>query len=247
MRKFLLILLALATSVTAPGTGNLPEESLGAVNYDVRYKLGVLNTKVATATITWEKADWKQRPAYHSHAFIQTTPVFRVFLGSDYTADTYLSRNGLAPLFFSNPFQDGSKVEYVYNAERGEIESLTVRSTGECENKTFPLDGHTLDLLSLLHDLRFRHFAAPDVSSSVHLLMGGKSYAARIVFQGTDTSAFPGKSAERILVQMTEHGLMENGSGNEIYLWRTTTPERRLLGLEAALSSGKMTCRIQEE
>ena len=247
MKKILSILLALVATVTAPGAGIIPEESLGAVNYDVRYKLGALNTKVATATITWEKAAWKDQPAYHSHALVQTTPVFKLFIGSDYTADTYLSRSGLSPLFFSNPFKDGSRVEYVYNATSKEIESLTVQASGETENKSYPLDGRTMDLLSLLHHLRFHPFSAEGSSLSMHLLMGGKSYAARVICQGADTEKFLDKPAERIVVQMTEHGLMENGSGNELLLWRSTSPDRRILGLEVALSSGTMICRIRED
>jgi hypothetical protein len=247
MKKLLTILLALVASVTAPGAGTIPEEALGAVNYDVRYKLGALNTKVATATITWEKADWKQQPAYHSHALVQTTPVFKIFLGSDYTADTYLSQKSLAPLFFSNPFKDGSRVEYVYNAESKEIESLAVKASGEAENKSYPLDGRTMDLLSLLHYLRFHTFSAEGSPLSMHLLMGGISYAARVICQGPDETKFPDKPSERIVVEMTEHGLMENGSGNKLLLWRSNGPDRRILGLEVALSSGTMICRIRED
>lgn len=245
MKRILAFLLALIASVTAPGAGNVPEESLGAVNYDVRYKLGALNTKVATATISWEKAEWKNQPAYHSHALVQTTPFFKLFLGSDYTADTYLSRKGLAPLFFSNPFKDGSRVEYVYNKESREIESQTFEASGEIEDETFPLDGKTMDLLSLVHYLRFQSFSTTEDARSMHLLMGGKSYAAKIVYQGTDPEKFKDIPSERILVRMTEHGLMENGSGNEIYLWRSAAQDRRILGLEVALSTGTMICRIK--
>ena len=245
MKRILTFLLAFMASITAPGAGNPPEESLGAVNYDVRYKLGALNTKVASATISWEKAEWKQHPAYHSHALVQTTPFFKLFLGSDYTADTYLSQNGLTPLFFSNPFKDGSRVEYVYNGESQEIESQTFLASGEVKDETFPFDGRTMDLLSLVHYLRFQSFSASGKDLAMHLLMGGKSYAARIVYQGADTDKFPDLPAERILVKMTDHGLMENGSGNEIFLWRSSAPDRRILGLEVALSTGTMICRIR--
>ena len=79
----------------------------------------------------------------------------------------------------------------------------------------------------------------------MHLMMGGKSYAARIVYQGSDTDKLPDLPAERILVKMTDHGLIENGSGNEIFLWRSSAPDRRILGLEVALSTGTMICRIR--
>lgn len=243
MKKLLIFLLALVASGSAPGAGNVTQEALGAVDYDVRYKLGVLNTKVATATISFEKDQWNGQPAWHSHALIRTTPVFKLFLGSDYTADAYLSRSDLSPLFFVNPFKEG-RFEYVYNAKTREIESLAVKGPDKTEATTFPLDGRTMDLLSLIHDLRFRTFPADATPLPMQLLMGGKAYPARIIFQGTDTTAFEGIAAQRILVNL-EHGLMENGSGNEIYLWRSTAPDRRILGLEAALSSGTMTCRIR--
>ena len=37
---------------------------------------------------------------------------------------------------------------------------------------------------------------------------------------------------------------MENGSGNEIHLWRSTGTDRRLLGLEVPLSTGTMAVSV---
>ena len=46
---------------------------------------------------------------------------------------------------------------------------------------------------------------------------------------------------------MTERGLMENGSGKEITVWRSTGSDCRILGLETALSgSSSMSVSIVE-
>ena len=41
-------------------------------------------------------------------------------------------------------------------------------------------------------------------------------------------------------LKMIGEGLMENGSGNVIILWRSTGADRCILGVEVALSSGTM-------
>jgi hypothetical protein len=81
----------------------------------------------------------------------------------------------------------------------------------------------------------------------MQILMAGKSRDARILYKGIDEEKFSGISAEKILLEMTEHGLMENGSGNEIYIWRSPGPDRRLLALETELSSGAMFVRLRQE
>ena len=45
---------------------------------------------------------------------------------------------------------------------------------------------------------------------------------------------------------MTERGLMENGSGNKIDLYRSTSPGNVFLGMEVPLSAGSMTVHINE-
>ena len=92
------------TAATKASHGASPE-SLGTFNYDVRYKNGLINAKVATATITWEESKWQNRPAYHSSALVKAAPVFALFISSDYVAETYFSHSGLAPLYFINPFK----------------------------------------------------------------------------------------------------------------------------------------------
>lgn len=245
--RFPLLLLAVIASTTVLGAGSDPAASLGTVSYDVRYKLGGITTRVATATISWEEDAWKGIPAYHSKAVIEPTPVFRIFISSDYLAEVYFSRDRRSPLYFINPFKYGGKegkYEYVFRADKKVIESTAVRGDAPPENTTFPLDGRTMDLLSLLHFVRFVELEGKPLE--MNILMAAKSYAARLIEQGDDDEKFPGLEAEHILLQMTEHGLMENGSGNEIHIWRSSAPDRRLLGLEVALSSGRMICRIRD-
>ena len=64
-------------------------ETLGQARYEVRYKLGLIDTRVVSAEITWEESTWNGIPAYYSAAIIETTPFFRLFLASNYFAETY--------------------------------------------------------------------------------------------------------------------------------------------------------------
>ncbi len=220
----------------------------GTVKYEVRYKWGALNTKVADATISIERGSWEGKAALHSRAVIAATSVFRLFMNAEYQADTYLSPSDYAPMYFINPVKKGGqegKFAYTYDRAQALIHSETVLPPAEPELTTFPLDGRTMDLLSLLHYIRF-HGPAEGKSVSIHLLMGGKSVPATLSGQGADNERFPDLPAQRFLLKMNGRGLMENGSGDEILVWRSAASDRRLLGLEAALSAGKMTVGIKE-
>ena len=43
---------------------------------------------------------------------------------------------------------------------------------------------------------------------------------------------------------MTERGLMENGSGHEVYIWRSISDNPVILGLETELSAGFMSVKM---
>ena len=224
-------------------------EAMGTVRYEVRYKLGLLDTRVATATISWEEAAWHHAPAFHSVAIVRPTPAFRLFISSDYYVETYFGKSNLSPLYFVNPFKSGGKDgKYVfeYKKETGTIESTTVYGDNDPICKTFPLDGKTFDLLSLLHFVRFLDLSKTSFPLPLKVLMANNSYPGHLIYQGIDKEKFPGTPTEKLLVQLP-HGLMENGSGNELHLWRATTPDRRILALETPLSTGSMSCRISQE
>ena len=107
------VLSVFTTTAATKASHKASPESLGTFNYDVRYKNGLINAKVATATITWEESKWQNRPAYHSSALVKAAPVFALFISSDYVAETYFSHSGLAPLYFINPFKGVDEQTYV--------------------------------------------------------------------------------------------------------------------------------------
>ena len=80
----------------------------------------------------------------------------------------------------------------------------------------------------------------------MHILKGGMSVPAVLTNQGLDAKRYPDRSAERFLLTMTGMGLMENGAGNKISVWRSTGSDRTLLALEVDLGSGIMSVSIKE-
>lgn len=222
--------------------------SLMVDNYDVRYTWGRLDTRVATAAISWQDTLYDKVPACHATAVVRTTPIFHLFLGSDYYAEIYFNRGDHSPLYFINPFTSNGKDckhECVYRTDKGIIEATSIRSKGEPEHKTFPLDGRTMDLFTLMPFVRFLDLQPADEPLHIQVLIASKPYPAEIRNEGPDNEKFPGTPAERFLILMTEHGLMENGSGNEIHLWRSAAPDHRLLALETDLSVGHMAVRLR--
>lgn len=247
MKRYLLLLAALTASgllSSAPVTS----ASLGSTQYEVRFQGAVVNTKVADATISLEHATWNEQKTLHARAAINAVSIFRLFMNAEYRADCYLVPGTREPLYYMNPIKRAGKVgkfECIYDKESGAISSEFTRPPADPVLTSFPLDGRTMDLLSLLQYVRFLDLAKGK-SLSMHVLKGGKSVPAVLTNQGQDTERFPDRTTERFLLTMTGMGLMENGAGNKITVWRSTGSDRTLLALEVDLGSGVMTVSIKE-
>ena len=233
MLRFTLLLIPLFLALDSPKT----------TQYTVRYHLGQMDVRVASVDITWEEASLDEIPTYHSVAILRTTPFFKLFLRNDYTAETYFHRENISPLYFAHHYKNGMD-EYLYHQDIGEIEFNEQKRAHEPRSLSIPYDDRTMDLLSLVHFMRFLNLSALKQPMPMKVLMSGIPYPAEISFLEEDLEKFPGQPAHKFLIRMTEHGLMENGSGNEIYLWRSMAPDHTLLGLETRLSTGSMSVGI---
>ena len=243
-----LALLFLFNLNSSPAPEAVPAEALGPVRYEVRYLLKGISTKVADATISLERGRWDQKDALHSHAEITASSIFRLFMASEYVADSYLTVDSREPVYSVNPIKKGKKegkFECIYDQKSKTITSEFAPPSEKPVSGTYPLDGLTMDLLSLVQYVRFHDFPAGK-TLNIHLLMKGRRVAATLVSQGVDKGKFPGKETERLFIKMVESGLMENGSGNEITVWRASDNSRRILGLETNLSSGTMSVSIKD-
>lgn len=249
MTRRILLLGALLFPYFLSAQTPVPRESLGTVRYEVRYRLKNIETRVAEATISLERSQRGDRPVAHAHASVRAQSVFRLFLNAQYLADSYMTPDGTEPVYYMNPVKRGGKegrFECVYDKEKGSVRTEFVRPPADPVVKNLPYDGRTMDLLSLLQYVRFQDFS-DGKTRTMHLLMGARSSSATLSFQGIDTERFPGKRTERLHLKMLDQGLMENGSGDEITVWRSTGNDHTLLALETSLGSGMMTVIISED
>lgn len=240
-------LILTAVLFLSPAWAQVSSQALGAVQYEVRYQRGGVDTKVVDATITLERSTWQGQPALHAHAAIRAASVFRLFMNAEYLADSYLLPENRTPLYYINPIKKGGregKFECTYDRAAGTVTSLFVRPGADPVQETFPLDGRTMDLLSLLQYIRF--LSLPEGRFlSMHVLKAGESVPASLRSEGPDTEKIPGKAADRFMISMPEKGLMENGSGNRILVWRSSGPDRQLLAMEVSLGSGVMVATLK--
>lgn len=246
MKRFLLLLSALVLTATFCEARKLPAEALGTVKYEIRYKWGAINAKVASIDLSLAPEKWENHQAYHSKAIIKTSAVFSLFIGADMTAESYIEQSDLQPLYFINPHKKGGKdvcFTFVYNRKSKKIES-TFKGVKDTSEKTFPMDGKTYDLLSVITYVRFLDASKKNVD--LNLLLGEERYPGVLTYEGPDTEKFPGRETDRFVLRLTGRGVMENGSGNELTFWRSTGSDRKLIGLEAPISPGFMTIRIKE-
>ena len=245
MKRVLLALSVLLLSALACGARKLPAEALGTVQYEIRYTWGAIDAKVGTITISLNPATWENQAAYHSHGFLKTSSVFKLFIGADLTVDSDVAQSDLQPLYFINPYKKGGKdCKFEFTYGRNGVIDAVYQGPKQTLTKTWPMDGKTFDLLSLLVFVRFRDAAEKTVNSKV--LLDENCYPATLTYQGKDTEKIPGVETERFLLRLTERGVMENGSGTELLIWRSPGADRRILCLEAPLSPGFMSIRVKE-
>ncbi len=248
MKKHILIPLLACCAFVSPIHAQVSPDAFGTVSYEVRYQLKGIDTKVADATISLENSTWNEQRVLHSHAIIRAASVFRLFLNAEYLADAYLLPDAKEPVYYMNPIKKGGKTgkfECIYDRREKTITSLFVRPSADPVQETYPLDGKSMDLLSLLQFVRFLSLSEGR-SLSMHVLKAGLSVPAVLTSQGLDTERFPDVATDRFLLDMKEKGLMENGSGNKITVWRSSGSDRQILGLEVNLGSGVMSVSIKQ-
>lgn len=236
----LLMWLGLGLPMNMEGPG---EESC---TYEVRYLYGSLDTKVATAVISLSPAIWEGQDVYEVSVNIRVKPLFRLFLHASYGVEGRISRPGMLPRYY---FSDTGKVRGYCKYTEGEEGVYYWRKSAkmpEPEIFTYPNDGKTMELMSMLFFARGHDFV-PGEPLSVSAVIGGKRVPGTITMEGVDTDRYPGHKAEVLHLHMDERGIMENGSGNDVYIWREAEGSHLVLGLRAGLGKrGTMECRILE-
>lgn len=238
-----LLIIPLVMLLTQPDVPVNPSEETSM--YEVRYILGDLNTKVAKATITTTPTMWEEKDAYKAEINIKVQPFFRLFLHAKYFVEAFVTRPGMQPLYYST---SSSKENAWCRYSEGEEGIVFRRHYKKKEPKPliFPNDGRTMELVSMLYYVRTFDFKEGE-PCELKVLIGERALPATLTMEGIDTEKYPGHRAMFIRFVMLERGIMENGSGNEAYLWIDADGSRIPLGLEVALGKrGVMVCNIVE-
>ena len=234
MRGILILCLALQALLPAAGE---------KLTYEVRYKLGALNTKVATATIPLAEDTWEGKEALRSNAAITVQPVFRLFLKADYNAVLYLSADASNPYFYVYP-SDKSYSECRYAADS--VYYHKVPKGQEPLDFNLPNDNWTMEVFAMLFKLRNVQMEVGEIKK-LKLYISGDFRNATLTLIGRNTERFPGRTADFFIINSPEKGLMENGAGNIIKIWRDHNGARPLLGIEVPLGTGTMIANLTDE
>lgn len=247
MHKFFrnLLILAAAAALSVPVFAASGQSSPFHGKYDIRYKYGVLNPKVATATYDWDASSWDRKDAYRTEVTIKCSPILNLFLGTDYYLELFNSADNLSPLYFHYTFSD-VVFKYWYRKAQGKTNCTITHKGRPDEHHTFPMDGKTLDIIALLNHVRFCDFESLKSPRNYDILLSGRIFPARLSYRGTSKKKFPGRTAVCVLLELQGEGLMADGSGHELLVWFSDSPGREVLGLEADLGKGYLTCFIKK-
>ena len=225
--------------------------SPGETHYEVRYRWGIVDTKVANGIFVVSRTERDGQPALHARVEVGATPFFRLFMAEKYRCELFFTRDGHTPLFSRAPGKgkDGPYVfDMTYDGKADRIDAVTVLDDlALTERREFPLDGRTLDL-----EARFYFFSEVDPSTiedgkplSLKVLMPRSEAPALLYYEGLDTGKFPGEPSYRYRMEFTGRGLMENRSGHLVHIWISTRESRELLMLSVPLNNGVMEARLK--
>lgn len=212
--------------------------------YDVRYLYGNLNTKVAKATFTLTQDEFEGQDAYKAEIGIKVQPIFRLFMHSKYKVEDYFTRPGMNPLYYCTSSNKGSAW-----CRYSEDEIVFWRQYGKMPEPAIfhhPNDGISMELVTLLYYVRTHDFKEGE-PYEVRPLMGGQPREATLTMEGIETEKYPGHSAQILHLEMLERGILENGSGKDVWIWIDSDERRTPLGLQVALGkNGIMVCNLIE-
>lgn len=242
------LILAVCLSLLGPlstSTG-VPE---GTTQYEVRYKWGVLDTRVANGQIIISKDEWNGQTAMHTVFSLRATPFFRLFMAEDYWMELFVSPDGTLPLSSHSPIRAKGKecdFDVLYKQKERVAESHTV-SAKESVHRTFSLDDGAMDLLALFHYMQNLDISRMDKGQSISLqvIMPRSVAPVLLHYEGMDSVPFSEEPCHLFLMQFTGRGVMENKSGNTVHLWMSTGPDRQLIMLTIPLNNGLMIARIK--
>jgi hypothetical protein len=243
MLRFLIIpLLMLMGQVGTP-----TEPGHEEYKYEVRYLYGALNAKVAIATFGLKPDVWEEQEVYRTDILIKVQPIFRLFMNANYVVKGCFTRPGMKPLYYYTPDGKGEVWCRYTEGDEGVYYWRQLDKMPEPEIYTYPNDGRTMELMSLVYFARTYDFKEGE-PCHLKMIMGGRPFPVTITLESTDEERYPGHKAQLLHVLFTERGLMENGAGNEAFIWREAEGSRPVLGMKVGLGKKRtMICNIIEE
>lgn len=239
----LAILLALSTPVQRAPLG---QEAMGTSQYSVHYTRGALRTKMATATLNLSEGTWEDAPAREARFSVRAAHVFRLFMKDEYRATLYMRPKDMSSLYYCYPYvKKGKNVlqEIRYRPENIEICTSTEGDPAPSV-VTLQQDGVTLEAASIMFLLRSLDPASVQDPLPIGVIVAGRRTPAFLSYSGLDPDYWPGWPAYHYVLNMTERGLLENGSGNIFHIWISQDPAHELLGLAVPLGKATMTARL---
>ena len=215
--------------------------------YEVRYLYGAINARAASAFFDMKPDIWEGKEVNTLNISIRVKSIFRLFLKDEYAVEGQFTRPGMKPLYYYCPSSKGEGWCRYTEGDEGVHYWRFFEKMPAPESFIYPNDGRTMEMMSLLYFARTYDFQE-GVPCEVKVLIGGKPYRGTITWEGTDLERYPGHQAQRLRLVLTERGIMENGSGNEVVLWREAEGARIILGMYVPLGKkGTMVANIVED
>jgi hypothetical protein len=126
----ILVCLVWFTQFLSAQTNEIPFQDGEELNYDVRYKYGLVMLKAGTGIYRINETAYNDSDAYKSSLYFKTTSFFDKILKIRDTLDSYISVPGLVPLFHSRSVNEGNyhfQEELVFNKYTPEYSEVSIK------------------------------------------------------------------------------------------------------------------------
>jgi hypothetical protein len=200
----ILICLVWFTPFLAAQTDEMPFHDGEELNYDIRYKYGLVMLKAGNGIYRINKTDYNEEEAYKSSLYFKTTSFFDKIYKIRDTLNSYISVPDLIPLFHNRSVNEGNHhfqeelVFHKYTPEYSEV-SIKRKSNGEIRfDTTLYSNNLGIDILNIFLFARALDFTK---------IKNGDSF---------NFSTFVGKRKNNIIIRYIGQAVIER-SGNKKY------------------------------
>lgn len=223
------------------------------LNYQIQFKLGLINTDVAKASFTLTRTTFNGEDVYASRLFGQTARFYDKFFKLREDFQSWFTVNDLLPLKFFRDTREGrytctNDYKFIWDLEEPYISADIETSRKPLHNVTIPLTSCTFDPMTLFYVARNMDMGRVEIDKEYPMTfaVADDVYTIYFVFKGREDKNIKGLGevdALKFAIQVVEGDVFTGDS--DLYMWFSNDENKIPVYFEAPLKIGFVCGRLQ--